>query len=107
MSTLTLSTPALTPTQKKTVFYTLFALIAAAVMFLPQFAHAADMFASAKGEIQESTNSDSSLWFGLTVAGLAVSGLTGFLTKNWPLAIGGFFAGMLFLNAAAGVIGLS
>lgn len=107
MSTLTLSTPTLTPTQKKTAFYTLFVLIAAAVMFLPQFAHAADMFASAKGEIQESTNSDSSLWFGLMVAGLAVSGLTGFLTKNWPLAIGGFFAGVLFLNAAAGVIGLS
>lgn len=107
MSIQTLSQQSLTPTNKKTAFYTLFALIAAAVMLLPQFAHAADMFASAKGEIQESTNSDSSLWFGLTVAGLAVSGLTGFLTKNWPLAIGGFFAGMLFLNAAAGVIGLS
>ncbi|HIF9218430.1 TPA: hypothetical protein ACX6QF_004000 [Photobacterium damselae] len=107
MSTLTLSKPALTPTQKKTAFYTLFALIAAAVMFLPQFAHAADMFASAKTEIQESTNSDSTLWFSLTIAGLGVSGLTGFLTKNWPLAIGGFFVGMIFLSAAAGVIGLS
>ncbi|MGR5282002.1 hypothetical protein [Photobacterium damselae] len=107
MSIQTLSQQSLTPTNKKTAFYTLFALIATVVMFLPQFAHAVDMFAGAKTEIQESTNSDSTLWFSLTIAGLGVSALTGFLTKNWPLAIGGFFVGMIFLSAAATVIGLT
>ncbi|EEZ39152.1 hypothetical protein VDA_000168 [Photobacterium damselae subsp. damselae CIP 102761] len=43
----------------------------------------------------------------MTVTGLAVSAVTGFITKNWFAAIGGFFAGMIFLNVAAGVIGLS
>ena len=78
------------------------------MMFMPSAAHAAgaDLFASTKEEIKASAGRDSGLWFAITVIGLAVGAITGFVTKNWAAAIGGFVVGMIFLNAAASVIQL-
>ncbi|WP_305813097.1 hypothetical protein [Photobacterium leiognathi] len=52
--------------------------MAAIVLFTPLLANSADLFAGAKAQITESTNSDSTLWFAVTVAGLAGAALTGF-----------------------------
>ena len=78
------------------------------MMFMPSAAHAAptDLFAGTKEEIKASVGRSSGLWFGITVIGLAVGAITGFVTKNWAAAVGGFVVGMIFLNAAASVIGL-
>ena len=78
------------------------------MMFIPSAAHAAatDLFAGTKDEIKASVGRSSGLWFGITVIGLAVGAITGFVTKNWAGAVGGFVVGMIFLNAAASVIGL-
>ncbi|MEC6833604.1 type IV conjugative transfer system pilin TraA [Photobacterium toruni] len=78
------------------------------MMFMPSTVHAAgaDLFATTKDEIKASAGRDSGLWFAITVIGLAVGAITGFVTKNWAAAVGGFVVGMIFLNAAASVIGL-
>lgn len=78
------------------------------MMFMPSAAHAAgaDLFATTKDEIKASAGRDSGLWFAITVIGLAVGAITGFVTKNWAAAVGGFVVGMIFMNAAASVIGL-
>ena len=78
------------------------------MMFMSGTVHAAgtDLFASAKEEITSSAGRSSGLWFAITVIGLAVAAITGFVTKNWAAAVGGFVVGMIFLNAAASVIGL-
>lgn len=109
MTALTL-TPAFTlsPAQKKWGMIALFALFSAIMFFMPDSAWASgtDLFKAGKEQISASAGSSSTLWFAMTVVGLAVSAVTGFVTKNWFAAIGGFFAGMIFLNVAAGVIGL-
>ena len=78
------------------------------MMFMPSTVHAAstDLFAGTKEEIKASAGRNSGLWFAITVIGLAVGAITGFVTKNWAAAVGGFVVGMIFLNAAASVIGL-
>ena len=78
------------------------------MIFIPSTVHAAptDLFAGTKEEIKASVGRSSGLWFGITVIGLAVGAITGFVTKNWAAAVGGFVVGMIFLNAAASVIGL-
>lgn len=109
MTALTL-TPAFTlsPAQKKWGMIALFTLLAAVLFLMPDSAWAgADLFQAGKDQIKSSTNSDSTLWFAMTVVGLAVAAITGFVTKNWFAAIGGFFAGIIFLNVAGGIIGLT
>lgn len=69
-------------------------------------AYAADPFASAKSEIVDTVGSGSTAQFALLVIGLCAAGITGFLTKNWGAAIGGFVVGMIFLNMALKVVGL-
>ncbi|MGR5187293.1 type IV conjugative transfer system pilin TraA [Photobacterium damselae] len=110
MSTLTLSHSfSMTPTQKKIAFFAVLALTAVVLMLIPHSAWAVgtDMFSAGKDQIKGSAGKDSTLWFAMTVVGLAVAAVTGFITKNWFAAIGGFFAGMIFLNVAAGIIGLN
>lgn len=110
MSTLTLSQSfSMTPTQKKMAFLAVFAIVALALMFIPQSAWAAgtDLFSTGKEQIKASTNKDSTLWLSMTIVGLAVAAITGFVTKNWFAAIGGFFAGIIFLNVASSIIHLN
>ena len=76
------------------------------VFFVPTLVHAADPFAVAKAEIVDTVGSGSTAQFGLLVVGLCAAGITGFLTKNWGAAIGGFVVGMIFINAGLKVVGL-
>ena len=83
-------------------------LLFAMMILMPDTAYAAgaDLFAGTKDEIKAFAGRTSGLWFAITVIGLAVGAITGFVTKNWAGAIGGFVVGMIFLNAAASVIKL-
>ncbi|WP_394230776.1 hypothetical protein [Shewanella colwelliana] len=74
--------------------------------FVPTLAHAADPFAPAKSEIVDTVGSGSTAQFALLVIGLCAAGITGFVTKNWGAAIGGFIVGMIFLNVALKAVGL-
>lgn len=107
MATLALSSFAMTTKQKQWTVNIVMLLALAVLFFMPHFAFANDMFAAGKAQIKASAGTDSTLWFAMTVVGLAVAAVTGFITKNWFAAIGGFFAGMIFLNVAAGIIGLA
>lgn len=72
----------------------------------PGLAYAADPFAPAKGEIVDTVGTGSTAQFAILVVGLCAGALTGFLTKNWGNAIGGFIVGMIFVNVALKVVGL-
>ena len=76
------------------------------VFFVPTLAHAADPFAAAKSEIVDTVGTGSTAQFALLVIGLCAAAITGFLTKNWGAAIGGFIVGMIFINVALKVVGL-
>ena len=98
-----------TPENRTLMYKIVGALIAWALLmifFVPSLAHAADPFASAKSEIVDTVGSGSTMQFALLVIGLCAAGITGFLTKNWGGAIGGFVVGMIFLNVALKVVGL-
>jgi type IV conjugative transfer system pilin TraA len=68
--------------------------------------HAADIFSGSKDIIVDTVGSDSNLYFALMVVGVVVAALTGFLTKNWPAAIGSFIVGVIFINTAMNFVGL-
>ena len=76
------------------------------VFFVPSLAYAVDPFVNAKSEIIDTVGSGSTMQFALLVIGLCAAGITGFLTRNWGGAIGGFVVGMIFLNVALKVVGL-
>ena len=98
-----------TPENRNLMYKIVGALIAWALLmifFVPSLAHAADPFAVAKAEIVDTVGSGSTAQFGLLVVGLCAAGITGFLTKNWGAAIGGFVVGMIFINAGLKVVGL-
>ncbi|GIU52667.1 hypothetical protein TUM4438_45930 [Shewanella sairae] len=80
-------------------------LMALTMLFTGE-AHA-DLFAGGKDQIKQATNSDSTLYLAMMVIGLAAAAVTGFVTKNWFAAIGGFAAGVIFVNVAMGIIGLA
>ncbi|EEZ39047.1 hypothetical protein [Photobacterium damselae] len=108
MNTLAFSAPSIFMAKNKNIIMTaLLALFPVAMTFVPDLAYAADMFAEGKQEIIDSTGKDSTLWFSMTAVGLAFALVLGFTTKNWFAAIGGFFIGMIFMNVAAGFIGLA
>ena len=92
--------------QPMTTGLMLVAFIALMVFFAGN-AHAIDLFASGKEQIKTTTNSESTLYLAMMVIGLAAAAVTGFVTKNWFAAIGGFAAGVIFVNVAMGIIGLT
>ncbi|MGR5283536.1 hypothetical protein [Photobacterium damselae] len=110
MNTLALSAPSSFMTKNKNIIMTaLFVLFAVVMTLIPDMAYAVgdDMFVAGKEQIKASTGKNSTLWFSMTLVGLAFAAVLGFTTKNWFAAIGGFFIGMIFLNVAAGIIGLA
>ena len=76
------------------------------VFFVPGLSAATDPFVDGKDEIVATVGSGSTMQFALLVIGLCAAGITGFITKNWGGAIGGFVVGMIFLNVALKVVGL-
>ncbi|MGI2025287.1 hypothetical protein [Shewanella glacialipiscicola] len=77
-----------------------------ATLLLSWDVHAADVFAPAKGEIVDTVGTGSTAQFAILVVGLCAGALTGFLTKDWGKAIGGFIVGMIFINVTLKVVGL-
>ncbi|MPY24499.1 hypothetical protein FM037_03285 [Shewanella psychropiezotolerans] len=87
------------------VIFLLWVFLMACLVY-PGFVYAADPFAPAKSEIVDTVGTGSTAQFALLVIGLCAAGITGFLTKNWGAAIGGFVVGMIFLNVSLRVVGL-
>lgn len=77
-----------------------------ATLLLSWDVHAADVFAPAKNEIVDTVGTGSTAQFAILVVGLCAGALTGFLTKNWGAAIGGFIVGIIFVNVGLKVVGL-
>lgn len=108
-STHTLSLTSLFPLRRlRPLMFIVVTSLFVMMIFMPStaFAVGTDLFSGTKDEIKASAGRESGLWFAITVIGLAVGAITGFVTKNWAAAIGGFVVGMIFLNAAASVIQL-
>ena len=82
------------------------ALLALMVLFASN-AHAVDLFAAGKTQIQDATGSDSTLYLAMMVIGLATAAITGFVTKNWFAGIGGFAAGVIFVNIGMSIVGIA
>ena len=80
------------------------------VMFVlfafPGLAFAADPFAPAKEEITNTVGTGSTIQFAILAAGLVITIIGGFVTKNWPGAIGAFVVGMIFVNAGLKIVGM-
>lgn len=84
----------------------LFIICIVATLLLSWDVHAADIFAPAKNEIVDTVGTGSTAQFAILVAGLCVGALTGFLTRDWGKAIGGFIVGIIFVNVGLKVVGL-
>lgn len=81
-------------------------MLLAAIVFslLPQFAFAADPFASGKAEIKEATGNGSTVQYVIYVIALLIGAITGITQKNWFLGIGGFVATIVFWNVGQTVL---
>lgn len=84
----------------------LFIICVIATLLLSWDVHAIDIFAPAKNEIVDTVGTGSTAQFAILVAGLCVGALTGFLTRDWGKAIGGFIVGIIFINVGLKVVGL-
>ncbi|GEK16058.1 hypothetical protein [Aliivibrio fischeri] len=97
------------PSVERSSYLVKFALLMALFALLFIFtghANAADIFAGAKSDITEATNTDSTLYLAITALSLIVAVITGVTTKNWFGAIGGFAASMIFISAGMKMVGL-
>lgn len=82
-------------------------LLAGASMLLATHpALAADLFGGAKEAIKDTAGVGSGVETAILSAGVLGAALTGFITKNWIGAIGGFAVGMIFWSVAAPLVGL-
>lgn len=99
-----------TPENRNLAFKILVTLIIGVILFIlfsyPGLAYAADPFAEAKAEITSTVGTGSTVQFGILAAGLVIAVVTGFVSKNWPAAIGAFVVGMIFVNAGLKVVGM-
>ncbi|GAB6264295.1 type IV conjugative transfer system pilin TraA [Photobacterium sp. R1] len=86
--------------------YSAFLLVLVGTLLALEPAFAADIFAGAKATIKDNTDSNSASYMAMTVAGLSVSAIGGYMTKNWVGAIGGFLTGIVFTNIAMTIVGL-
>ncbi|ADT96700.1 MULTISPECIES: hypothetical protein [Shewanella] len=84
----------------------IFIVCVVATLLLSWDVHAIDIFAPAKNEIVDTVGTGSTAQFAILVAGLCVGALTGFLTRDWGKAIGGFIVGIIFVNVGLKVVGL-
>ena len=66
-----------------------------------------DPFSTATASVDKALNDSSALHHTILAVGLAISLLTGVVTKNWPLAIGGFVVLIVFISVGGSVVGFS
>jgi len=98
---------------KKLKINNMTSLIATSLFVLALFllmshnAQAADLFSTGKQAIKDTVGDDSAVETALLSAGAVGAVITGFVSKNWVLAIAGFAIGMIFWSVAAPLVGLA
>lgn len=95
----------MTSTQRQ-VAYSLFLLLTFG-FFATQPALAADIFASGKAAIKESAGKGSAVETAILSSGLVGATVTGFMTRDWLGAVGGFFGGNILWTVAGPLVGLA
>nr|AKN39090.1 IncF plasmid conjugative transfer pilin protein TraA [Vibrio genomosp. F6] len=81
--------------------------VAITVLLATQPALAADLFATGKQAIKETAGDGSAVEVAMLGSGALGAAVTGFTTRNWFGAIGGFAGGMIFWSVAAPLVGLA
>ncbi|WP_417852372.1 type IV conjugative transfer system pilin TraA [Vibrio europaeus] len=71
----------------------------------PSFA--TDLFAGGKATIKSTAGDDSAAEMAMLTAGALGAAATGFMTRNWFAAIGGFAGGMIFWEVIKPLVGLA
>jgi len=82
-------------------------MLGSLTLVVTQPALAVDLFANGKDAIKETVGSDSTVETAILASGAVGAALTGFISKNWIGAIGGFAVGMVFWSVAAPLVGLA
>jgi type IV conjugative transfer system pilin TraA len=95
----------MTSTQQRIGFSLVLALFA--VLITTQPAMAADIFATGKTAIKESAGKDSMVETAMLSTGLIGAIITGFTTRNWYGAAGGFVGGNILWAVGAPLVGLA
>ncbi|GLO64197.1 hypothetical protein MACH09_47050 [Vibrio sp. MACH09] len=84
-----------------------FTLAALATIFVTQPALAADIFGAGKAIIKDTAGTGSTIETAMLGTGLAGAAVTGFMTRNWFGAVGGFAAGNILWKVGAPMVGLA
>jgi type IV conjugative transfer system pilin TraA len=92
---------------QKQTNHLLFLLVATSIFLCfasPSFA--TDLFAGGKATIKSTAGDDSAAEMAMLTAGALGAAATGFMTRNWFAAIGGFAGGMIFWEVIKPLVGL-
>ena len=84
-----------------------FVLFVACAFLATQPALAADIFATGKTAIKESAGKGSMVETAILGSGLIGAAVTGFATRNWLGAAGGFVGGNILWSVGAPLVGLA
>jgi len=68
---------------------------------------ATDLFAGGKATIKDTAGEDSAAEMAILTAGALGAAATGFMTRNWFAAVGGFAGGMIFWEVIKPLVGLA
>lgn len=82
-------------------------LLVAVTIFVVLFSlptHAADLFADAKTNIEETAGEGSSVHLSLMAAGLIGSMIVGYVAKNWVAGIATFVIGVIFWSVGNSIV---
>lgn len=89
----------------------LFKLLTFSVLFVlfygmpVAFAAGDDVFGQGREMLLASTNQDSALYQFMLVGGLGTAAVTGFISRDWVRAAGGFCCGLIFMQFAMPLVG--
>jgi type IV conjugative transfer system pilin TraA len=87
-----------------------FIFVTVTILFLLSIAApslATDLFAGGKTTIKDTAGEDSAAEMAILTAGALGAAATGFMTRNWFAAVGGFAGGMIFWEVIKPLVGLA
>lgn len=85
-------------------YFWLFVAVTIFVVLFSLPTHAADLFASAKTNIEETAGEGSSVHLSLMAAGLIGSMIVGYIAKNWVAGIATFVIGVIFWSVGQSIV---
>lgn len=91
-------------TQRQLFFIFIFFMLCVLLNTHP--ALAADLFATGKQALKESAGKGSTVETAILSSGLIGAAVTGFMTRNWFAAVGGFVGGNILWSVGAPMVGL-